>query len=1361
GANITMTRTGTSCFINRTSQSEGFYNYKIWVNDSAGNINVSSERNVTIDLTNPSLSILRPLNNSHIPAGVTFNFTTNDSYLNNATLYINQIANETNSSGNNGTYIITKIIIDGQYNWSVLAYDKAGNSNQSVAYNFSTETDITAPTVSITNPSTGSGITANFLINTTITDSFTVTSVQYRYENTTSNSSWNIMTQNGNFWTATFNITQSGDGNFTIRINATDDSTNSNTTVTTTSIIIDTVNPTITLNSPANNSIQNSATVNINTTITDSFIYNASLIINGANNETNNSRNSGEYVFTKTLIDGTHNWSIIVYDYVNHTVQSATRTFTIDTGIPNVTINSPTTGWKTTPITINTTVNDGIGTVTNVQYRAETITQNYSWQTLTQSGNSWTATFNNTGINDGNYNIRINATDTATNSNTTQIINISLDTTPPTISSTSVNSTNGTTGDSFTITGTISDAGIGVNNSRIFIRNMKNGTVTTLATTPSGNTYTATWNSGANLNTTYLVDIDVNDSLGNYRVLTARHMITLTPVNTTMATYQNNSLNINTGGQAVFSATLNNNSAVYVRLATQTNISNASVLISMYSANIEGGVPTGKTALGKYFHISLDNNTLANISTARINVTYTASEVTDAGLQESSLKIYRWNPGSSSWSVLDSTGVISGNGIIWGNVSSFSSFGVFGDSTSSDSGGGDSGGSSGGGGGGGGGGGTQKNPTPQESTPQESQQEQANIALGGSRSGSEEQYVTTISRGGGGTVLDSTGGGIACTEITTREKQTVRVNKTVFDSSLLPKGYAVVKDPFSVECKDAEIELTLTLPADYKNITVLKCSQGVCAPTVEKVVERTVLSCGGVDTNVIGEKIVGLKEIALDTLTALPSTEKPITITDRIIESGGYKIEFEGTNELKAGIKELSPVKPLGVKDSTFIETPIIIHTESSEKTPLTIILKYKIPEGIVEDSIEIYTKKGQLWTPAGGNVDKEKDVIELKTSTNITDENGDITIGVVGTVCTTCLQSTLKEVYTGSEDDALILVHGVFARSDTFNSLIAEFALLQQPWTIYVYEYNYNDELVKNGEELSAYIQQYSSRHKNIYLAGHSMGGLVVQEALKQGEKQQSSYIEKVRKAILIATPNTGAPAKELYELLDTAVVNQFINASKFYLSNETLELLTTGKNIPRKEGITYEVVAGNTGYNFTTEYFRDPENPEIVMPNDGIITVKSAQTVGGTKVDNLCKDYYEVGLTHTEINDHPIINRIIARSINEEKTSSNTAGFTQYYKLRITSCDKDDKYVVVGKPIRREESYSVLQCGCGNGYCGLDEDAESCPSDCASFFQKNIAGGAIGITTIVGGTIVLIFVIIAPIIYFIGRLVARRKPT
>ena len=57
GSNISMTMIGSSCYINRTGQSQGTYTYKVHVNDSVGNRGTSSTRTITLDTTVPSVTL--------------------------------------------------------------------------------------------------------------------------------------------------------------------------------------------------------------------------------------------------------------------------------------------------------------------------------------------------------------------------------------------------------------------------------------------------------------------------------------------------------------------------------------------------------------------------------------------------------------------------------------------------------------------------------------------------------------------------------------------------------------------------------------------------------------------------------------------------------------------------------------------------------------------------------------------------------------------------------------------------------------------------------------------------------------------------------------------------------------------------------------------------------------------------------------------------------------------------------------------------------------------------------------------------------------------------------------------------------
>ncbi len=96
------------------------------------------------------------------------------------------------------------------------------------------------------------------------------------------------------------------------------------------------------LNSPANNFFSSNSTIIFNATITTgSNPDNVSLIIDDVYNETNTSGILGEYIFTKILSEGTHNWN--VEECISGVCfnASSSNTFTIDSTFPTIDIESP------------------------------------------------------------------------------------------------------------------------------------------------------------------------------------------------------------------------------------------------------------------------------------------------------------------------------------------------------------------------------------------------------------------------------------------------------------------------------------------------------------------------------------------------------------------------------------------------------------------------------------------------------------------------------------------------------------------------------------------------------------------------------------------------------------------------------------------------------------------------------------------------------------------------------------------------------------------------------------------------------------------------------------------------------------
>ena len=126
--------------------------------------------------------------------------------------------------------------------------------------------------------------------------------------------------------------------------------------------------PAITLNSPIMYYNTSNLVLTFNSTVTDgSLIRNVSLYIDNVLNQTNTTTGNGTYLFTASLGEGYHYWSILAYNALNNPSQSANSYFNITLTNPQVTLTSPTNYYNssTPTITFNANVIDNY-TIQNV-----------------------------------------------------------------------------------------------------------------------------------------------------------------------------------------------------------------------------------------------------------------------------------------------------------------------------------------------------------------------------------------------------------------------------------------------------------------------------------------------------------------------------------------------------------------------------------------------------------------------------------------------------------------------------------------------------------------------------------------------------------------------------------------------------------------------------------------------------------------------------------------------------------------------------------------------------------------------------------------------------------------------------------
>ncbi len=186
------------------------------LNDTFNNVG-NYTRNIFLDHVPPEIILESPSNNSIIKSGVIINFTIKDDSP------INLVWYSLDSGVSNSTLTLpykinTTSWTNGEYNLSIWANDSLGNLKNE---KFRFIVDNNPPNLTINLPMQG-WYGSNIPINISADDNTNVSSVLFRWQNTTTNGSWNSLSKVGDYWIGEFSTTSLADGNYTFNFNATD-----------------------------------------------------------------------------------------------------------------------------------------------------------------------------------------------------------------------------------------------------------------------------------------------------------------------------------------------------------------------------------------------------------------------------------------------------------------------------------------------------------------------------------------------------------------------------------------------------------------------------------------------------------------------------------------------------------------------------------------------------------------------------------------------------------------------------------------------------------------------------------------------------------------------------------------------------------------------------------------------------------------------------------------------------------------------------------------------------------------------------------------------------------------------------------
>ena len=248
-----------------------------------------------------------------------------------------------------------------------------------------------------------------------------------------------------------------------------------------------------------------------------------------------------------------------------------------------------------------------------------------------------------------------------------------VDDTGPAIHTVTVGPTTGTAGTVFNITANVTDTNE-ISSVTAYIQKPDENNTAVITLSLTNNIYNGTWNSSGKADGTYVIDIIAIDVIRLEKEQENGAVIALSSSAVNVSV--NSSVEMTANESVIINATKETDT--WLNITTSANVT-ASIVTAKYSDNIkESTCPTRSTELGKYIDVIVDNNTNNNISSAEIRVYYTNAEVSAANLQESTLRLYRCNASSAAWNLISPGGVDTTLNYVWGNVTSFSSFGVFG-----------------------------------------------------------------------------------------------------------------------------------------------------------------------------------------------------------------------------------------------------------------------------------------------------------------------------------------------------------------------------------------------------------------------------------------------------------------------------------------------------------------------------------------------------------------------------------------------------------------------------------------------------------------------------------------------------------
>lgn len=544
----------------------------------------------------------------------------------------------------------------------------------------------------------------------------------------------------------------------------------------------------------------------------------------------------------------------------------------------------------------------------------------------------------------------------------------------------------------------------------------------------------------------------------------------------------------------------------------------------------------------------------------------------------------------------------------------------------------------------------------------------------------------------------------------------------------IPEGYIVAAKPFKASCKGGEsFKMGIMIPDNLEDVQALKCSGASCSSKTTSVATKL---CPGKQVETYrSENVLNMSTVQARILPV----QANLTGENNSLASGNFSVSFGGDVEASISMPSENQPEPVN-KNVKIVGTPMVVRFNKESGADLVnVTMPYVLKSDEDESSVAVYAKRvdnnGSRWIYVGGRLDIIKKIVSAEVNLSLYAKDGEVTLAPITSFCPECTAGAeFVNPFTPDPDSrqAIILLHGLWGMGKVWEGLITSFRLTNQPYQLWTFSYLVNKPAQETARDLANYLEANQYRYDKIYIIGYSLGGLVSQSALRYAYEQNQinpqayTFIGKVKKVLVVATPNAGSP---VVKYLDT-FISEYLNAestSVVPINEQNKELLDKGIILEPVPNISYYAIAGTKSYDFMESLglTRLLFGSEL---NDGLVGVTSVQRHGSGYLNESCVNYWSRPVVHTLIINDPLAQKIMGQIIASdmfkemaaENIQTNLFGYSNYFELDIEQCSPGDLYVLVGKEKNISDIERAAYCACGNKVCDGLEDALTCPADC-----------------------------------------------